>query len=330
MTYYPYLRARQYELLALRELLMGELLPRDVVPIVEPVRDMPQLHQIMRLFREREGSALGMVLNPNVGDLTLGIDLDTRLNIYGRNESEPLIGVAGRVFPVILLNKDAVKVAERVQSTDGSLLQDDGIVFVSESDRGRIGDLKKFRFHALALSDGERLKRDLKRNDIHGERILFSDPFIKRENNAAYAQDDHADEFFSNDHMWYDEAGYAGFGDYSIVGDNYTERGGMPKAVALHIVYFDDEWTLRIHHFVSQVSDDAHETPMKFIGTAEQLESWHEARKDLPYEHMTLGMQTLINHAKTGTYPGLPTIKKLSIMHHLELMGWFLSERPDR
>ncbi|WP_162178958.1 sce7725 family protein [Bifidobacterium stellenboschense] len=330
MTYYPYLRARQYELFALRELLTGGLLSRDVVPIIEPVRDMPQLHQVIRLFREREGSALGVVLNPNMGELTSDIDLDTKLDIYGRNESEPLIGAAGTVSPVILLNKDAVEVAERVRNADESLLQDDGIVFVSESDRDRIGDLKKFDFRAVALSDSERLNRDLKRSGIRSRRILFSDPFIKRENNAAYAQDDHADEFFSDDHLWYEKEGYVGFGDYSIVGDNYTERGGMPKAVALHIVYFDDEWTLRIHHFVSEVSDDAHETPMKFIETARQLDSWHEAREGLPYEHMTLGMQTLINHAKTGTYPGLPTIKKLSIMHHLQLMSWFLSERPDR
>ncbi|MBT1162409.1 MULTISPECIES: sce7725 family protein [Bifidobacterium] len=330
MTYYPYLRARQYELLALRELLMAGKLPVQVTPIIEPVKDTPQLRQTMKIFRERENGALGVVLNPDVGDLTADTDLDSRFDIYGNSQTLPLIGESGRIVPAILLNNDAMTVANRVEQTDATLMEESGIVFVSENDRGRIRNLKEFKFHAIASSDSMQLRRDLKRNDISAKRILFSDPFIKRENNAAYDDDDCRDEFFSDDHLWYkDEGQYEGFGDYSIVGDNYDERGGMPKAVAVHIVYFDEHWNLRIHHFVSYASDDVHETPAKFIQAVEKLSAWHDERDGLSSEHMTIGMRTLINHAETGTYPGLPTIKKLSIMHHLELMGWFFSERPD-
>ena len=329
MTYYPYLRARQYELLALRELLVAGKLPSQVVPIIEPIRDMPQLRQTLHAFRGREGESLGVVLNPDVGDLTSATDLDSRLDIYGSHESVPLTGELGIVFPAVLLNNDAAEVAQRVEDVDRDLMKDKGIVFVSENDRGRIKELRNFDFHAVAASDSERLLRDLKRNKIVAKRILFSDPFIKRENNAAYGDEEYQDEFFSDDHLWYDDE-YEGFGDYSIIGDNYDERGGMPKAVALHIVYFDDDWSLRVHHFVSDVSDDAHETPEKFAQTSRMLDAWHMQRNDMKQEHLTIGLQKLIGHAKTGTYPGLPTIKKLCIMHHLELMGWFLSERPDR
>ncbi|KAA8826230.1 hypothetical protein EMO92_03515 [Bifidobacterium reuteri] len=329
MPYYPYLRARQYELLALRELLMAGKLPLQVVPVIEPIRDMPQLRQTLRMFRECEGGALGVVLNPDVGDLTAATDLDSLFDIYGHNEPDPLIGERGTIFPAVLLNNDATTVAQQVQNADSALMKDRGIVFVSENDRGRIKELRNFVFHAVAASDSERLTRDLKRNGIVAKRILFSDPFIKRENNAAYGEEEYQDEFFSDDHLWYTDK-YEGFGDYSIVGDNYDERGGMPKAVALHIVYFDDEWNLRVHHFVSDVSDDAHETPEKFVQTVRMLDAWHIQRNDMKQAHQTIGLQKLIGHAKTGTYPGLPTIKKLCIMHHLELMGWFLSERPDR
>lgn len=329
MVYYPYLRARQYELLALRELLAAGKLPSQVVPIIEPIRDMPQLRQVLHAFRSREGESLGVVLNPDVGDLAVATDLDSRLDIYGSNESIPLTGELGIVFPAVLLNNDAVEVAQHVKESGSDLLRDSGIVFVSENDRGRIKELRNFDFHAVAASDSKRLARDLERNGIVAKRILFSDPFIKRDNNAAYGEEDCQDEFFSDDHMWYDDE-YEGFGDYSIVGDNYDEHGGMPKAVALHIVYFDDKWDLRIHHFVSDVSDDAHETPEKFVQTARMLDVWHDCRNGMKQEHLTIGLQKLIGHAKTNTYPGLPTIKKLCIMHHLELMGWFLSERPDR
>ena len=327
MTYYPYLRARQYELLALRELLSAGKLPSQVVPIIEPVKDTPQLRQVMNMFRERDGDALGVVLNPGVGDLAAYTDLDSRLDIYG--DGQLPLEERGRIFPSVLLNNDAVKVAKLVGQTDSTLMEDHGIVFVSENDRGRIRNLKEFDFHALASSGSVQLQRDLKRNGIVAGRILFSDPFIKRVNNAAYDDDDCRDEFFSDDHLWYQD-GYMGFGDYSIVGDSYDEHGGMPKAVALHIVYFDDEWNLRIHHFVSEVSDDAHETPEKFVQAARRLRDWYDHQTGPSHAYLTIGMKTLINHAGTETYPGLPTIKKLSIMHHLELMGWFLSERPNR
>ena len=52
MTYYPYLRGRQYELLALRELLAGGLLSAQVIPVIEPVKDMQQVHQVLKIFRE--------------------------------------------------------------------------------------------------------------------------------------------------------------------------------------------------------------------------------------------------------------------------------------
>jgi hypothetical protein len=41
-------------------------------------------------------------------------------------------------------------------------------------------------------------------------------------------------------------------------------------------------------------------------------------------------MVTLNNHWENETYPGLPTLKKLSIMHHLELMGKFLDAEANK
>ena len=36
--YFPYLRGRQYELLALRELVKNNLLGEHIIPIIEPVK----------------------------------------------------------------------------------------------------------------------------------------------------------------------------------------------------------------------------------------------------------------------------------------------------
>ena len=48
--YFPYLRGRQYELLALRELATNHLLGDYVTPIVEPVK-LSFLHQMPLISR---------------------------------------------------------------------------------------------------------------------------------------------------------------------------------------------------------------------------------------------------------------------------------------
>jgi Txe/YoeB family toxin of Txe-Axe toxin-antitoxin module len=39
----------------------------------------------------------------------------------------------------------------------------------------------------------------------------------------------------------------------------------------------------------------------------------------------TYGLNELIKHYRNETYPGLGTVKKLSIMHHIELMSQYLA-----
>jgi hypothetical protein len=38
----------------------------------------------------------------------------------------------------------------------------------------------------------------------------------------------------------------------------------------------------------------------------------------------TLGLTGLLTHFKNETYPGLGTVKKLTMMHHIELVGQYL------
>ena len=45
---------------------------------------------------------------------------------------------------------------------------------------------------------------------------------------------------------------------------------------------------------------------------------------------LTSGLQIFLNHYKNHTYPGLPTLKKLSIMHHLELIGRYLDGESNK
>ena len=123
---------------------------------------------------------------------------------------------------------------------------------------------------------------------------MCEDHFAKQTRNIDYSNKE--DEFFSADHLYYWDDGYKGFSDYSVVGEEYSETGFAPYAVAIHIVYFDDKNILNIAHFVSDSNDDISDPARKFEAAFSK-----------------------------GTYPGLGVVKKYSIMHHLELMSNYLN-----
>jgi len=128
--------------------------------------------------------------------------------------------------------------------------------------------------------------------------------------------------FFSEDHLYYQEEGYVGFGDYSIIGDEFTESGFAPYAVAIHIVYFAEDKTLRIKHFKSDSNDDISDVAGKFHEAVTKLAKWWQEFNQ--QSQLTKALSILLDHCKNGYYPGLPTIKKLSIMLHLELVNKYL------
>ena len=64
--YFPYLRGRQYELIALRELLENDTLSKRVVPIIEPVKLSSTLINTLEWFKNKEQQC-SLILNPAVG-----------------------------------------------------------------------------------------------------------------------------------------------------------------------------------------------------------------------------------------------------------------------
>lgn len=64
--YFPYVRGRQYELLAVRELAVCNLLGNHVIPIIEPVKLSPTLVNVMADFIKVK-HPIAIVRNPAVG-----------------------------------------------------------------------------------------------------------------------------------------------------------------------------------------------------------------------------------------------------------------------
>ena len=75
--YFPILRGRQFELIALRELCEEGLLSKSIIPIIEPVKLSSTLCKTISIYGSK-GHLLALINNPLVG--TFDSDLDDEKN----------------------------------------------------------------------------------------------------------------------------------------------------------------------------------------------------------------------------------------------------------
>ena len=91
-----------------------------------------------------------------------------------------------------------------------------------------------------------------------------------------------------------------------------------------YLVYFNENQSmLRIKHYVSDTNVDYRDVPNKFSEAVNKLVP--DVKSGVIEE--TEGIRHLMQQAHDGTFPGLATVKRWSIMHHLELMGRYLDNK---
>lgn len=305
--YFPYLRGRQFELIALRELLESNILSRNIIPIIEPVKLSSTLIKTIATYSKMERQ-LGLITNSKVGNFKADIRdkkneklLESFKNVLNSNKNiiytrilvqdsrvEEFLDKYSDNMMTICFNKDAISIYEE-----------------------KFIDLD-VKYNLIPDESGFRRK-------IRKNRVILENKFNKQERNNDYIDVD--DEPFSEDHLYYLEDGYIGFADYSVVGKDYSDTGFAPYAVAIHIVYFSKDDSLRVKHFVSDSNDDISDPAGKFQEALKKLVEWN-----MSMQLDTLAMRMFEDLYKREAYPGLGTVKKLSIMHHLELLGRYLDK----
>lgn len=306
--YFPILRGRQFELLALRECVEKKILSNHIIPIVEPVKVSSTFIKTVDSFINADKS-LAIILNPLVGswdnDIVKDSNIKIREGFNSRLEDKNIIisYYVDRELEKYVLNSEKKGVF-----AESMILICNNPEYVNCYEEVIKGKTPMYNL----IPDKSDFRRRIRKN-----RVICEDHFPKQARNIDYLKLE--SEFFSSDHLYYDDDGYVGFGDYSIVGEEYSETGFAPYAVAIHIVYFDNNSNLRVAHFVSDTNDDISDPARKFSEAVEKLVEWNkEFRLD------TLGIHELEEAYRNETYPGLGVIKKYSIMHHLELMSRYL------
>lgn len=308
--YYPLLRGRQNELLAIKELLDNGILKGKVVPIIEPVKLSPTLVNTLEDFVSKNYRIV-LIGNPKVG--SYGSDARNSKNEQYKNRIRTVCSEENCIIRGYIVDG---KTKDTISQWRQKPVNDDFIVTlclnpddVKYYDDARLNDTDI----ATVVPYAPSFRR------IRKNRILIDDKFSKEDRNSDYIGNE--DQFFSDDHLYFADDGYIGFSDYSIIGAEYSESGFAPYAVAIHIVYFNEEKELRIHHFVSDSNDDITDPARKFYEALGKLIEWN--RNMQLNTHAMKKFQEIFD---AQSYPGLGVVKKLSIMHHLELVERFLDE----
>ena len=309
--YYPILRGRQNELLAIKELCEAGLLSNKIVPIIEPVKLSPTLVNTIDSMNQLDHQCV-VIRNPKVGSFYS--DSKNQKNEKNLTRLLDIVNADNSIVRGFILDPNTERVMDdwrqQVQSDEDILTLCLGPDSIKYYQAARIED-SDIRVVVPFSSAFRRIRK---------QRIMVEDKFNKKPRNSDYHDED--DEFFSSDHLFFSEDGYIGFSDYSVIGEEFSETGFAPYAVAIHIVYFDSENNLRIHHFVSENNDDITDPAGKFYEALEKLVSWNQSMK-----LDTVGIKKFEEIFDAQTYPGLGVVKKLSIMHHFELLGRYLDEK---
>lgn len=305
--YLPYLRGKQFELLALRETVALLSANRhNVSPIIEPVKSSTStLEKAVRELAIKEIN-FNVILNPSVGDLCTNNDLILNA-LRGSLRGYENYQIA------FLINSDQSwrqidSILKKVDFEHGGISLIHNCQFNDISDR--IDRIPNVKYHIVNYNTTRRYHRSFPA----GTKISLDDYFKSQLKNADYSKN--VDEAYTDEHLYFSDEGFHGFSDYLTLGVAYQEGGFLPYAVAIHLTYPEaGSGAIRIRHFVCDSVDDNSDVPGKFREALEKLISW--VRREGLTSSAIEEFEELYD---SGHFPGLGVVKKLSIKHHIELV----------
>lgn len=308
--YFPILRGRQNELLAIREL-QDEGRLSHVTPIIEPVKASPTLLSVLRQFREA-GKELVLVANPRVGSFEKELNQDP--------------GYVERLKTEVEQSDQLVEMyycSEREWLTELlCCLPPKRMYYLETASKDAYCSMRTCEkpFYTIVSAGGQRLHRI-----AEGKKIVLESAFKPQSRNADYF--DHDSDFLTEELFYFEEEGYFGFSDFSVIGEDYNEGGFAPVVVALHLAHLgEDGKSLCVRHFVSQKKTASErgkrDIAGKFHEALEALVEWASDHPRLVPKTLALGeMQACYEGER---FPGLGVAKKMAIKHHLEMVNMLL------
>ena len=307
--YFPILRGKQFELIALRE--MSSILKANktiISPVIEPVKESTAVLKKTLEVLAANDINFNIIVNPIEGELK------SNYSLILQALKSILQGYSNFQICFYIHKENSLNICYKIAKEINFNFK--GFSFILNVALEDLSTLKKFDTIAPTLYNlvnFSKTNRRYNRNFSSETLVLLDDYFNSLTKNSEYAQN--IDEPFTEEHLFYKKDGFIGFSDYLTVGNNFSEGGFLPYAIAIHLTYTDINHKLRIRHFVSDSNQDSTDIGGKFSEALDKLIKW--VNENNLSTKAVVEFQEL--HRK-GHFPGLGSVKKLSIMHHIELL----------
>jgi hypothetical protein len=313
--YYPYLRGKQFELILLRDN-AAFIAQNKIHPIIEPVKtNFSALSHAMKALNEKNANYT-LIVNPHAGQNPVPTS-----SIFDELFDDNIKGLKNISIGYMLHAKSNINDLVGLLKTYHTL--NFSILHYGYTDGGKIVDAikgyKNIKTHIFIEGfAGKLYQRHLKKDGI--TRVLIRNGFKLQRKNADYPQSEH----FSDLHITYPDEGMDGFGDFLIVGDDYSETGGPAYAVAIHLTYLKSDDDMFIYHFISDQTESQTDPGGKFLEALAKLVK--EINKSNSLIYISKACEEYLDIFKKKHYPGLGYVKKLSMQHHIELIAYYLNK----
>ena len=310
--YFPFLRGKQEELIALRELAPRFVENSLIIPIIEPVRVNATTRISFDKFVE-ENLRFMLIINPVVSSQ---IDED---EVYTGIMQDSLEDY-DNFIPA--LQTDAATSLSTIRNFEKKY-ESLPLAFIYQNEpqnddvREHLPQVETAQFHVFLE---KRTSMDFQNTFPQPKRVSIQDRFNRRERNADYEES--IDEFFSDLHLEIPNEHYSAFGDFSIIGDHYFEKAGRPYAVALHHVYIHGakKGPLHVRHFVSKRKETFADVPGKFLEALDKLVQYLPKLRQLNRLNHTSTCNEYAHLYAEQQYRGLGYVVRMALKHHFELM----------
>jgi len=309
--YFPYLRARQFELITLRDLVSEEALQGKIMPVIEPVKEaFNNLNLAHKTFLEKDFN-LYLIVNPFVGDASG--DKDYFLDYLAGLENS-------KYLPAFHYSDNSDYINAKIEEYEISKCMIIGLDNFSNEDGFKDLCKNPSVSHIMLLEPHKYRSLDRFIKGLKKFYIRLDDPFEKQKRNADFL--DISAHKFTEEHLFYLEDRYEGFADFTVLPREFTDGGSTPRAVAIHLTYLDEQHERQIwmRHFTSDTNDSISNVQGKF---AEAAKKTIQFCNELPLDNSAI--TELRNYYNDSKYPGLGTVKKISIKNHLLIVRSFLN-----
>lgn len=309
--YYPYLRGRQFELITIRDLAIENALEK-VMPVIEPVKEsFNSLNLANSVFAESSFSPF-LIMNPLVGEAAGDTEHFLQyINKLDNSTYKPAFHYSDNLdYILTCINKYKLEKC-MIIGLDDFTDENNLIKLCSNENVSHVMLLEPHRYRSL----------DRKIKDLNKIYIRLDDLFERQQKNADYLEI--PAHKFSEEHLYYKEDRYQGFGDFTILSKEYIEGGSVPRAVVINLTYINKEMNdqIWIRHFTSDTNDSISNVQGKFAEATKKAVSFCE---ELPLNNS--GTEELKKYYEELKYPGLGTVKKITIKNHLLIVKSYLDK----